>query len=418
MVLRVLTKYNPYHDELGRFTSRHLARNFSALTIGDYAEPKSPKDAANAIFSLMKKGDPYLLDDDEANKLASKLASYSKYVIGLTDDQKSEMSNELVALIGFSRDKLSNQDAPVDSVYKTLMNYGYSIGLTGFSGDSLTRFGLSSDRMFPELEGVFKSALRAGYIRGGHAEFKTPLEDSPDSYWAERQPLIRTTLGSLKVRGKVKYEDISLSIISNPGTPKNAKFVRGPELDAIIHGAEGPTGYNANLTHGELSSISRYTSNEHSPINKYLATVHVKHAPSEDMDYLKRSIRNLDSAINKAKIPTDLVVSRVMRDDVFYNGIGVGLEDSVGAVYKEKAYSSASLSTVGNYQMFSSESKPLRLVVRVPEGSTGRYVESTTSNKGEYEVIMPRNSMYRVTGYFKSPMETIVSVDYLGYEDD
>jgi hypothetical protein len=140
------------------------------------------------------------------------------------------------------------------------------------------------------------------------------------------------------------------------------------------------------LTADQLAAVKRYTGSSYYDMNSALRGVR------ETTEHYKKYIEDLDTVFEPQ--PFNSIVYRNVDVDAF---AGVALdESSIGVVYSDPAFMPTSIN--GSY----GSTRPVNMVIDVPEGSLTRYVDPISTNRGEKEVILPRGSKFMMTGIEKT----------------
>ena len=145
------------------------------------------------------------------------------------------------------------------------------------------------------------------------------------------------------------------------------------------------------LSYDEQQAIHDYTDTFYTRINKYLRGLDVSEYFDEyyTKDDLAKSIKNLDSALNKFKLDENIT---------FYRGIG--LEELEFLKKSNEIKNFVSLTTdkdVVAQDFFEyNDSKGAVVKFNVPKNSKGAYVGLNSSTPFEREFILARNSKYTI----------------------
>jgi hypothetical protein len=108
---------------------------------------------------------------------------------------------------------------------------------------------------------------------------------------------------------------------------------------------------------------------------------------------VKKSIANLDAAIKKSKVPTDLVVYRSLNKH--------DQKAEVGDILQPKSYTSTSLDP-STAQEFSHTDNNDIMVIRLPKGTNALFVRPWSEMTEEYEVLLAREAKLRLIRIEKS----------------
>lgn len=125
------------------------------------------------------------------------------------------------------------------------------------------------------------------------------------------------------------------------------------------------------------------------------------------------AIGKMDTALVASQIPEDITVFRGMPAEALP-------KDAVGTEFTDKAYGSTSLDykTAEKFGRWVREDglHPAIIEIRVPKGNDGIYMENLWDN-GEYEVLLPRGTKYKVVSEIQKPLFGIAGgVRYLTVE--
>lgn len=155
------------------------------------------------------------------------------------------------------------------------------------------------------------------------------------------------------------------------------------------------------LTGGERSGLKRYTGSWYTEINDGLR------GKSEMSPSAKEVSKQVDSAIAKSQLPQPLILKR-SEGYTFLRSMGADPDDPsswgslVGKVGVDKGFLSTS---IGQTPAF--EGKKVEWVIKAPAGTPGLYVDhplnTLTSNSGEREVLLARNTHRVIHAVYKHP---------------
>lgn len=174
-------------------------------------------------------------------------------------------------------------------------------------------------------------------------------------------------------------------------------------------------GWRKTLTSGEEEAFIGYSKHGDGPINNFLR----KGELGDESGYgpqrpstVKKRIKHLDDAIAKTSIPEDVVAVRGFSHSGFAKLMAEG-KDLNGAVFHDNAFVSTSVNSQGGF------SGSIKMRIHIPKGSKGAYMDGDmklTKFPGEAEILLGRDSNFRITGYSRksphSPWE--VDVEYIG----
>lgn len=187
--------------------------------------------------------------------------------------------------------------------------------------------------------------------------------------------------------------------------------------DANSWGNKNYAQWRKGLTSGEEEAFIGYSKHGDGPINDFLRKGKVG---DEDNPFypqkpstVNKRIAHLDAAIAKGTVPENVVTVRSFSHNGLVEMMKKG-QDLSGAVFHDNAYVSTSVNNSmewpGNIKMH----------IHVPKGSKGAYMDGSmklTKFPGEYELLLGRDSNFRIIGY--SPPKNSygkwqVEVEYLG----
>lgn len=149
-------------------------------------------------------------------------------------------------------------------------------------------------------------------------------------------------------------------------------------------------GLGNDLTSDELSYIRRYTGSEYGDFNNWLRGKKTYYGKREDWNDMSRG---MSSSMRPA--PEDIRVTRFVSQDAFPSDLSA-IE---GTVYADPAFMSTTIVERGTY----GAGKEIKMIIDVPQGTPIRYVDGISSNQGEKELIMDRNTAMIVTKVDRRP---------------
>lgn len=150
----------------------------------------------------------------------------------------------------------------------------------------------------------------------------------------------------------------------------------------------------AKLTEDEKYSVEHYASDGFLDTNKYLRGQKGYRARDDD---IKKNVARLDSAIEKSTVPKCTVYRGFESSKIYDN-----LDNLKGAVIDDKAFVSTSLKKdVGNF--YATGPKNMVIEISVPDGAKALDLKGLATNKAESEILLPRNSKFRVIESSKLP---------------
>lgn len=155
------------------------------------------------------------------------------------------------------------------------------------------------------------------------------------------------------------------------------------------------------LPYDEMEALVHYTGNGFETMNGFLRGTTTDGVTS----YTKTECSYLNSALGKFKTSEPLVVRRGANLDVISSMTGVkidytstakDLNKMVGCLGTDKGFLSTSPYAEGGFTY-----KEAELIISLPKGTHGVYVESVTLHKGEKEFLVNSDSAFRVKGWDK-----------------
>lgn len=142
-------------------------------------------------------------------------------------------------------------------------------------------------------------------------------------------------------------------------------------------------------------ALQDYTGTTYRGVNQYLRS---GQADPEDQHHLA-AIPHLDSAFEKLRIKEPIIAYRGAVYPEFFDAPSGSL---VGHQFKDPGYMSTSLDLNTAYGFMrmkhKAQKKAVLMEVRLPKGARATYMEGITENPGELELLVDRNSDFRVVG--------------------
>lgn len=189
----------------------------------------------------------------------------------------------------------------------------------------------------------------------------------------------------------------------------------GKKYDALI----------AKLPASQVAAFKGYSRHGDQPINNFLrfGTLDNEDHPYESNrpSTVHKRIKALDAALKKTSVPDNVIVHRGFNNPELIARMTAG-KDLNGAVFNDKAYVSTGVSKSGAFG-----GNPIITHIRVPKGAKGMYMgqpDAMYSNKGklthfssETELLLPRNSHFKILGYTKVDNHWELEMEYLGDQD-
>lgn len=159
------------------------------------------------------------------------------------------------------------------------------------------------------------------------------------------------------------------------------------------------------LTKSEQSGIVKYTGSSYITVNKYLRNPE-KAAPLSP--FYADIVKNATSALEKCRTKEDMIVYRGMGSDGLWKALNLGSEKDLidmvgkdpdclkGVVFSEKGFCSCGIrpdKSFGGVVMHT----------KVPAGSKGMYVDPISKHYAERELLLQRNSSFRIVDFKVDP---------------
>lgn len=202
--------------------------------------------------------------------------------------------------------------------------------------------------------------------------------------------MIRYTSGPKEgLSEKVRVDDLEKSSLSQPELETGEPRRFGQDKDEMHRwGVEHFKEWEQSLSPASKKAISQYQKT--SDVNYYLRTGQTAGNLSENQT--RDLVTKLDAAIEKSKMPEDVIVYRGVPDEA-----AVGWK--VGAVIQDKGYVSTSLSEKQTkiYAVPTLHSTAAVMEIRVPKGSSGAYM-GVNKRSPDMEVLLPRETKIRIVG--------------------
>lgn len=164
-----------------------------------------------------------------------------------------------------------------------------------------------------------------------------------------------------------------------------------------------------NLTEEEIESLVEYTADSYYSMNRSLRGLPIDDW-QEEVPHNPKDIVNIKSAMSKASMPEDVVVTRsaswdsfeTMANNLNIKTIAKNKDDYIGAVLQDNGFMSTSINYKGGY------SNDMEYIIKVPEGAQAIYLENITYNEGEYELLLNAGTEFIVEDI------DVVEHDFLG----
>lgn len=144
------------------------------------------------------------------------------------------------------------------------------------------------------------------------------------------------------------------------------------------------------LTSDEIDGVKAYTGYHYEEMNEYLRGIS---SSISNMD--KEAIKNATKALEKGKLPKDVIVRRGSGYNML-DELGIDLKDKtkiIGSIVTDHGFTSTSPDTSGGF------SGRIEYVIKVPKGSEAAFVDKMSRHKGEEELLINRGALYRIEDY-------------------
>lgn len=176
--------------------------------------------------------------------------------------------------------------------------------------------------------------------------------------------------------------------------------------------------YIENLKPHETLAIERYTQDTYYPINQALRGAPPPPPTGRDAERALERAATIDAVIrNSPPLEEDVEVFR----GVAAGALGIASVDEVdslvGGTFKDAGIVSTSLNAKVSEEFGGGRSGPtVRMEVLVPAGSKALYVEPLSAAMGEYEVLLPTGSTFKIGAVRRDPKTNtpILSVELVG----
>lgn len=141
--------------------------------------------------------------------------------------------------------------------------------------------------------------------------------------------------------------------------------------------------------------------------------------PAQTPERRDANIAHLDAVMARSSVPTNIQVNRGFSNPELISRMQAGLPLE-GAVFKDQGFVSTAVSTGSAF------GQTITARIRVPKGSKGTYMAQMARKEyeAETELLLPRNSHFKITGYKAKPKmysgapdQWEIEMDYLGDQD-
>lgn len=164
-------------------------------------------------------------------------------------------------------------------------------------------------------------------------------------------------------------------------------------------GQQNFSGWQTNLSGGEVDSLFAYKTLKYESINKFLRGKPLDHIQDPDGSYVnevKKDVANIDSALSKSFIPENIITYRAFSDEA-----NTDFNKLVGKLYTPKGYVSTAMNKKGA-EFFLKENQrlgrnPVLARIYIPKGKNGAFMEGIKQMSGDgNEILLPKNSRFQV----------------------
>lgn len=142
------------------------------------------------------------------------------------------------------------------------------------------------------------------------------------------------------------------------------------------------------ISNAEKDGIIRYTGSAYENMNLYLRGILSKTRYEDD-------IKAATSGLKKAKLPRETIVRRGSDYNMLDSlNLGTATEENkkkfIGKIVIDKGFTSTSPNPHGGF------SRDIEYVIKVPKGSNAMYIDSMSSHRGEYELLIQRGAQFKI----------------------
>jgi len=162
--------------------------------------------------------------------------------------------------------------------------------------------------------------------------------------------------------------------------------------------------WDARLTQGQRTDVHEYGRSDYQRINdiarRDLKTLGDWDRGDRALKIAKDQMKNIDAAIAKGKLDQPMKLFRITDDEVLTRMLDSG--KAVGKIFKDKGYSSTSASNSNDVGFgWGGQSRTATSMrITAPRGTNVAY---PVANSSEVEVLLVRNSRFKITGVSESP---------------
>jgi 2'-5' RNA ligase len=171
--------------------------------------------------------------------------------------------------------------------------------------------------------------------------------------------------------------------------------------------------WTKNLSKQEKDAFKAYSSEPFDELSTDFTQInnHLRGKDKNPSRGTRDAIKRVDSGINKGSVPQDTTVFRGFPSSI----LGNDPSKLVGKTITDKAYTSSSMSE----RIANQFSKDLIAEIKIPKGSKGAFMDATLTKSDlqqlgrdpEHELVLPRNSKFRILGTKKVGAKTKVFME-------
>lgn len=195
-------------------------------------------------------------------------------------------------------------------------------------------------------------------------------------------------------------EDIADDISSTIFSSSNKRKLQDTKDIAVKQYTDSAAKQKLQLNAKELGSLTEYTDSMYRDLNKSLADPNhaatLRRQNPDSINYLSDHAKNLDSAMKKHTVDSHLTVYRGLSSRQIAS---MKLHDLKTTHFQSPAYMSTSTkpSVADTFSSGGHSGGKHMLVIRVPKGSHALWADTHSYNQGEQELLLPRDSKFRIS---------------------
>ncbi len=219
--------------------------------------------------------------------------------------------------------------------------------------------------------GMCLDLFSMGYVQiasdnAGLAEYKDNKTDKDnfETVIKEKESLVDTEADSKGLESKTTYK----------------KFENVIEADKEL--SEQYSDWEKSLTKEEREALQAYTGDNYKNINQVLR--------GKESDYIgnnEQYAKNIESALNKAEVPEDIITYRGTTPSVLGEIIDLSPEDMVGKILHDDAFVSTSVNPL--IVEYGYSEKGVTFIIEIPKGTSGAYIAPVSNvGLGEAELLL------------------------------